>query len=47
MTQTLPVPHAVGELYDKLTLSAMKDGTFNTNVHIGYWDTPESEARAS
>ncbi|MGW0706384.1 3'-O-demethyl-staurosporine methyltransferase StaMB [Streptomyces sp. NPDC002643] len=43
-TQTLPVPEAVGELYDRLTLSAMNDGTFNPNVHIGYWDTPDSEA---
>ncbi|MEI5527683.1 methyltransferase domain-containing protein [Streptomyces brasiliscabiei] len=42
--QTLPVPGAVGELYDRLTLSAMNDGTFNPNVHIGYWDTPDSEA---
>ncbi|WP_420081449.1 SAM-dependent methyltransferase [Streptomyces sp. JL4002] len=42
--QTLPVPGAVGELYDRLTLSAMRDGSFNTNVHIGYWDTPDSEA---
>ncbi|MDH2387868.1 methyltransferase domain-containing protein [Streptomyces sp. HNM0663] len=42
--QTLPVPGAVGELYDQLTLNAMKDGTFNPNVHIGYWDTPDSEA---
>lgn len=42
--QTLPVPEAVGELYDQLTLSAMKEGTFNPNVHIGYWDTPDSEA---
>jgi O-methyltransferase StaMB len=42
--QTLPVPQAVGELYDRLTLSAMNDGTFNPNVHIGYWDTPDSEA---
>ncbi|MFF5563817.1 SAM-dependent methyltransferase [Streptomyces sp. NPDC012623] len=40
----LPVPGAVGELYDRLTLSAMRDGTFNTNVHIGYWDTPDSKA---
>ncbi|MFJ7175239.1 3'-O-demethyl-staurosporine methyltransferase StaMB [Streptomyces massasporeus] len=43
-TQTLPVPEAVGELYDRLTLSAMNDGSFNPNVHIGYWDTPGSEA---
>ncbi|GAB2805112.1 SAM-dependent methyltransferase [Streptomyces daliensis] len=42
--QTLPEPEAVGKLYDQLTLSAMKDGSFNTNVHIGYWDTPDSEA---
>ncbi|MFI5618748.1 SAM-dependent methyltransferase [Streptomyces sp. NPDC051567] len=42
--QTLPVPGAVGELYDRLTRSAMHDGTFNPNVHIGYWDTPDSEA---
>ncbi|MFD7661819.1 SAM-dependent methyltransferase [Streptomyces sp. NPDC059788] len=42
--QTVPVPGAVGELYDRLTLNAMHDGTFNTNVHIGYWDTPDSEA---
>ncbi|WP_149184822.1 methyltransferase domain-containing protein [Streptomyces sp. TRM49041] len=42
--QTLPVPGAVGELYDRLTLNAMNDGTFNPNVHIGYWDTPDSEA---
>ncbi|WP_374984049.1 SAM-dependent methyltransferase [Streptomyces fradiae] len=42
--QTQPVPGAVGELYDRLTLSAMNDGTFNPNVHIGYWDTPDSEA---
>lgn len=42
--QTLPVPDAVGELYDRLTLSAMRDGSFNPNVHIGYWDTPDSEA---
>lgn len=42
--QTLPVPGAVGKLYDRLTLNAMNDGTFNTNVHIGYWDTPDSEA---
>lgn len=41
---TLPVPEAVGELYDRLTLSAMRDGTFNTNVHIGYWDSPDSWA---
>ncbi|WP_432067597.1 SAM-dependent methyltransferase [Streptomyces sp. C10-9-1] len=39
-----PVPEAVGELYDRLTLNAMREGTFNTNVHIGYWDTPDSEA---
>ena len=44
MTQTLPQPHEVGALYDKLTLSAMRDGDFNTNVHIGYWDSPESTA---
>lgn len=44
MTQTLPQPHEVGALYDKLTLSAMRDGSFNTNVHIGYWDSPESTA---
>ncbi|MDM4722189.1 methyltransferase domain-containing protein [Micromonospora sp. WMMA1363] len=44
VAQTLPVPNAVGELYDRLTLSAMNDGTFNPNVHIGYWDTPESDA---
>ncbi|RDG38270.1 SAM-dependent methyltransferase [Streptomyces corynorhini] len=43
-TRTLPVPGAVGELYDRLTLSAMHDGTFNPNVHIGYWDTPDSKA---
>ncbi|MEU4913290.1 SAM-dependent methyltransferase [Streptomyces fradiae] len=43
-TQTQPVPGAVGELYDRLTLSAMNDGTFNPNVHIGYWDTPDSKA---
>ncbi|MFI2200286.1 SAM-dependent methyltransferase [Streptomyces sp. NPDC020192] len=42
--QTLPVPGAVGKLYDELTLNAMKDGTFNTNVHIGYWDSPDSDA---
>ncbi|MGN5377553.1 SAM-dependent methyltransferase [Streptomyces lasalocidi] len=42
--QTLPVPGAVGKLYDQLTLNAMKDGTFNTNVHIGYWDSPDSDA---
>lgn len=42
--QTLPEPEAVGKLYDRLTLSAMNDGTFNPNVHIGYWDTPDSEA---
>ncbi|KOV67638.1 SAM-dependent methyltransferase [Streptomyces sp. MMG1121] len=42
--QTPPVPGAVGKLYDQLTLNAMKEGTFNTNVHIGYWDTPDSEA---
>ncbi|WP_113703825.1 SAM-dependent methyltransferase [Nonomuraea lactucae] len=42
--QTLPVPEAVGKLYDRLTLSAMNDGAFNPNVHIGYWDTPDSEA---
>lgn len=42
--QTLPVPGAVGELYDRLTLSAMTDGSFNPNVHIGYWDTPDSDA---
>lgn len=40
--QTQPVPEAVGELYDRLTLSAMNDGTFNPHVHIGFWDTPES-----
>lgn len=39
-----PVPQAVGELYDRLTLSAMSDGTFNPNVHIGFWDSPESGA---
>ncbi|AXU17553.1 methyltransferase domain-containing protein (plasmid) [Streptomyces clavuligerus] len=22
----------------------MRDGTFNPNVHIGYWDTPDSDA---
>ncbi|MDX3660821.1 class I SAM-dependent methyltransferase [Streptomyces sp. ID05-26A] len=44
MTQTLPQPHEVGALYDKLTLSAMRDGSFNTNVHIGYWDSPDSTA---
>jgi ubiquinone/menaquinone biosynthesis C-methylase UbiE len=44
MTQTLPQPHEVGALYDKLPLSAMRDGTCNTNVHIGYWDSPESIA---
>lgn len=43
-TQTPPVPGAVGELYDRLTLSAMSDGNFNPNVHIGYWDTPDSAA---
>ncbi|TDD63481.1 class I SAM-dependent methyltransferase [Kribbella antibiotica] len=43
-TQTLPVPGEVGKLYDALTLSAMTDGSFNPNVHIGYWDTPDSEA---
>ncbi|MEV7425271.1 methyltransferase domain-containing protein [Streptomyces sp. NPDC091212] len=43
-TRTLPVPGAVGELYDRLTLSAMHDGSFNPNVHIGYWDTPDSRA---
>nr|AHE14916.1 putative D-glucose O-methyltransferase domain protein [uncultured bacterium] len=42
--QTLPVPEAVGELYDRLTLSAMNDGTFNPHVHIGFWDRPDSEA---
>ncbi|WP_085921182.1 SAM-dependent methyltransferase [Streptomyces fradiae] len=31
-------------MYDRLTLSAMNDGTFNPNVHIGYWDTPDSKA---
>ncbi|MEV0965273.1 MULTISPECIES: cyclopropane-fatty-acyl-phospholipid synthase family protein [unclassified Streptomyces] len=41
--QTLPEPEAVGKLYDRLTLSAMNDGTFNPNVHIGYWDTPDSQ----
>ncbi|MQS38391.1 SAM-dependent methyltransferase, partial [Streptomyces katsurahamanus] len=40
----LPVPAAVGELYDRLTLNAMNDGAFNPNVHIGYWDTPDSDA---
>jgi O-methyltransferase StaMB len=44
MTQTLPQPQDVGALYDKLTLSAMRDGSFNTNVHIGYWDSPDSTA---
>ncbi|GLF94866.1 SAM-dependent methyltransferase [Streptomyces yaizuensis] len=47
MTDTapsIPVPAAVGELYDRLTRTAMSDGTFNPNVHIGYWDTPDSEA---
>lgn len=43
-TQTLPLPEAVGEMYDRLTLSAMNDGTFNPHVHIGFWDTPDSEA---
>jgi SAM-dependent methyltransferase len=42
--QTLPVPAAVGELYDRLTLNAMNEGTFNPNVHIGYWDSPDSDA---
>ncbi|MBU7600850.1 methyltransferase domain-containing protein [Streptomyces sp. P38-E01] len=42
--QKLPVPGDVGKLYDRLTVSAMSDGTFNTNVHIGYWDTPDSTA---
>jgi SAM-dependent methyltransferase len=40
----VPVPEAVGELYDRLTRSAMHDGAFNPNVHIGYWDTPDSAA---
>ena len=43
-TQTLPVPEAVGEPYDRLTLTAMNDGTCNPHVHIGFWDTPDSEA---
>lgn len=43
-TQALPVPEAVGKLYDRLTLTALDDGTFNPNIHIGFWDTPDSEA---
>ncbi|MEU1345290.1 methyltransferase domain-containing protein [Streptomyces sp. NPDC005827] len=43
-TQTLPVPEAVGKLYDRLTLTALNDGTFNPNIHIGFWDTPDSTA---
>ncbi|MGQ4431188.1 methyltransferase domain-containing protein [Streptomyces sp. SAS_260] len=42
--QTLPVPEAVGKLYDRLTLTALRDGTFNPNIHIGFWDTPDSKA---
>ncbi|MFY1679632.1 MULTISPECIES: SAM-dependent methyltransferase [unclassified Streptomyces] len=44
VSQTPPVPRAVGELYDRLTLNAMRDGSFNPNVHIGYWDEPDTPA---
>ncbi|MFD7814714.1 SAM-dependent methyltransferase [Streptomyces sp. NPDC059785] len=43
-TQALPEPEAVGKLYDRLTLTALGDGTFNPNIHIGFWDTPDSTA---
>lgn len=43
-THDLPVPEAVGKLYDRLTLTALNDGTFNPNIHIGFWDTPNSQA---
>ncbi|MEU5836318.1 methyltransferase domain-containing protein [Streptomyces diacarni] len=42
--QTLPEPEAVGALYDRLTRTALNDGTFNPNIHIGFWETPDSEA---
>ncbi|MEV7046518.1 methyltransferase domain-containing protein [Amycolatopsis sp. NPDC051061] len=46
MTETAsvaPEPEAVGELYDRLLEAELEGGAFDPNLHIGYWEDPESD----
>ncbi|AXX30641.1 methyltransferase domain-containing protein [Actinosynnema pretiosum subsp. pretiosum] len=37
-----PVPEAVGRLYDDLLEAELEGGAADPNLHIGYWDAPDS-----
>ncbi|MBO3676495.1 methyltransferase domain-containing protein [Streptomyces sp. NEAU-YJ-81] len=42
-TLPVPVPEAVGKLYDEILHEELSYGFVNRQLHIGFWDDPESD----